>query len=365
MGQSFMKKDDKKSKPLVLIVAGGSAGHIRPALNVGEYLAGHNLAKVECVHGGKDLETQIYKHSSFFCHVLKVGRLRKSVPLFERLKTVFFMGYTLFKAGILIIKVKPHIVFGTGGAVSGPVLLMARLLGKKTVIWEPNVVPGFANTFLSRFVHHVITVLSASRRYFFCHPKKLVRLPYPLKYAVQPVPPKEGGFNIFILGGSQGSHLINKVICDFVAKHTRCYFFHQSGKKDFPHLQKKYKDYRHVELFSFKEDLSHYYQAAHLVIARAGMGALAELSYFGKPSLLVPLQKGSADLHQVQNARWMVEQGACVLIEEKDFTLQYLENKIRDIGQPHTLKSLAGKAKALNISGGAGEVADFLMSLHI
>ena len=363
-----MKKKNQKSKPFILFVAGGSAGHILPALSLGEYIETHHLAKVEFVHGDRALEKQLYLGTPFLCHLLKVGRIRKNVPFLERLKTIFLMLYTLFKSATLIRRLKPDIVFGTGGSVSGPVLLMAWVLRKKTLIWEPNAVPGFANAFLSKFVDHVVYVLPIVTKHFSCHPKKLIQFPYPLKRDANYVSShasKGQGFGIFILGGGSGSSFLNRVVCDFIERHKKDYFFfHQSGEKDFPLLKKKYKSFKHVELFSFKKNLSKYFQTAQLVICRAGMGALASLSYFGKPSILVPLQKGSADPHQFLNAKWMFEMRASLLMEEKDFTLKNLSQSIENLrAKEGTLSVMARKAKKLNISSEADGFSRFLVSL--
>ena len=201
-----------------------------------------NTCQVEFVHGHSDLEKNIYSQFSFTCHNLSVGRLRKNVGKKEKWKTVFSLPIVLLKSLKLVIKVKPSLVLGTGGAVSGPVLLAAFLLGKRTVIFEPNVVPGLANRWLSRFVREVIVVFESTKVFF--RKRKCIQFPFPVRSQISKIAMKDSPDNplqVLVLGGSQGSSVINKVVSEVIISNKGLFFsfVHQTGKKEFEFFKKK------------------------------------------------------------------------------------------------------------------------------
>ena len=225
----------------VLIAAGGTGGHILPALSVANGLKSiDDKLQVEFVHGLSNLEKDIYSRSSFVTHSLSVGRLRKNVGGKERLKTIISLPFILLKSLILIMKIKPVLVVGMGGAVSGPVLLGAFLLRKKTVIFEPNVVPGLTNRWLSLFVDEVIVVFDVAKKYF--KTKKQIQFPFPVRPDIQKISIKDRPdhpLRVLVLGGSQGSSVINKVVSELIISNNNHFFFiHQTGKKEYAMLKK-------------------------------------------------------------------------------------------------------------------------------
>ena len=251
-----MKKEpilNKKKK--ILIVAGGTGGHILPALSIADGLKRvDDNCEIEFIHGASDLEKNIYSQTSFKCHFLSVGRLRKNVGK-ERWKTFFSLPFVLLKALILVIKIKPSLVLGTGGAVSGPILLAGFLLRKKTVIFEPNVVPGLTNRWLSRFVDMVIVVFDSTKAFF--KTKKQIQFPFPVRSEISRITLKDQldssnkSLRVLVLGGSQGSFVINQVVSKVITSDTGLSFVHQTGKKEFEYLKNLYSDFENVRVFFF------------------------------------------------------------------------------------------------------------------
>ena len=299
-----------------LMTAGSTGGHIFPILAVAEELKkqGHD---VHIVSSGSEMEKKAL--ANFPTSTLSIGRLRKSVSLWERLKTLLFLPYYLLRALIIIHKIKPDKVIGSGGAVSGPVLLIACLLRYKTVIWELNAVPGFANKILSLFVKDILIGLSSVEKYF--PEKKCQLVAFPVRKEIQNTGSQErepdGYSHLLVLGGSQGSHVINQAVMNMYSKEKMetWKIRHQTGARDFNSIHSMYKD--RIECSPFYKDMGACYQWADVVIARAGASTIAELSTCGKASIIIPLSSAS-DNHQLKNAQTLFEKRAIEIVLEED-----------------------------------------------
>ena len=359
-----MKEESSLSKK-ILIAAGGTGGHILPALSIAECLVStDNTCQVEFVHGHSDLEKNIYSQSSFTCHRLSVGRLRKNVDKKERWRTISSLPFILLKALKLIIKVNPSLVLGTGGAVSGPLLLAAFLLRKRTAIFEPNVVPGLANRWLSLFVNEVIVVFDSTRSFF--KTRKQIQFPFPVRSQISKIAIKNSPDNplrVLVLGGSQGSSTINKVVSKFIISNKGLFFsfIHQTGKKEFEVFEKKYSNYVNVKVFPFLHQMHDFYEWADIVVGRAGTGTIAELSVSSRVGILVPLAS-SADQHQLKNALDLKERSAAIVITETDFSEEKLGNILEDLkSQPQKVKELSTRIHELKLGAEADSIASYLL----
>ena len=356
---------NKKKSQKILVIAGGSGGHILPALTTVESLQQiDSNIQIECVHGFSDLEKEIYSQSDLICHKFSIGRLRKNVPLRERLSTLLLLPFSLLRALILIWRSQPDMIFGTGGAISGPLLLAGRLFKKKTIVWEPNIIPGLTNRWLAPFIDHIIIVFNETKKYFIeknINEEKIIQLPYPVRSKVSDIPIKTNlstPLRILALGGSQGSFFINKVVSEVVVSSTNepFSFVHQVGHNQFKQLKHFYTHCKNVQVFSFLKDIHTIYEWADVVISRAGLGALAELSCIGRVGIIIPLES-SADGHQLKNAKLLEQQKAIIMIEQEHFSAEKLktileeiinnqENALEMAENIHNLK-LGSKAKLL------------------
>ena len=349
----------------ILIAAGGTGGHILPALSIATSIKLQAPeSEIEFVHGSSALEKNIYSKSSFKKHCFPIGRLRKNVSLKERIKTALTLPFILLKALKLIIKVRPSLVIGTGGAVSGPVLLAAFLLGKRTCIFESNVVPGLTNRWLSYFVKEVIVIFECTKKFF--KTKKQIQFPFPVRREIYNIPLKSQvnyPLKVFVLGGSQGSSTINKVVSDFILSEDGAAFsfVHQTGRQDFEELKKKYSPKKNVRVFPFLQDLSEHYAWSDVVVARAGIGTLAELSSAGRAGILIPLAS-AADSHQLKNAQELAQKSACILIEESQFNSQTFRDLLMDLKQhPHKINQLSSSIYGLKLGTSADSIASYLI----
>ena len=356
--------ETKGVKKKILMAAGGTGGHIFPALRMAECIkAKDSSIEVEFVHGGSPLEHKIYATGSHVCHLFSVGRLRRNVALKERITTLCTLPFVFVRAIQLVLRVKPLVVLGTGGAVSGMVVLAAWFLQKKTVIWEPNFIPGLANRWLARFVDEVWTVFERAADYM---PAKAIRrMGFPVKlFNIQ----NRSGFQlplkVLIMGGSQGSSFLNGVVSDMILSNSRGdkRFVHQTGEKDFVSLKDRYRECSHVKVFSFL-DVSTWYDWADVVLGRAGMGMIAELSVAKKPVILIPLAQ-SAGGHQLKNALFLKKHRAAMMITEKELTPDFLKTCLDGlIKDPQKMQNLAHHIHALHLGSSGGDAAEYLLSL--
>ena len=367
MSMAVGKKSNKGKNKKILMVAGGTGGHILPALAIADSLKSiDHSCRIEFVRGSSTLENNIYSQSSFVSHCLSVGRLRKNVRGIERWKTLISLPFILLKALNLLVKIKPTLVVGTGGAISGPLLLAAFLLRKKTVIFEFNVIPGLTNRWLSYIVNEVIFVFSATKEYFQSKTKKQTQFPFPVRSKISRIPMKnqpDNPLRILVLGGSQGSSVINKVVSEFIISEetSGVSFVHQTGAREFESLKKIYSECENVRVFSFLHNIHEVYEWADVVIGRAGIGTIAEISAVGRMGILVPLAS-SADQHQLKNAQDLECQSAAICIEEKNFNKEKLKDILRDLeNHPQKISQLSSSIHNLKLGATADSMADYLL----
>lgn len=337
----------------VLIAAGGTGGHIYPALAIAEAFKrlspGVVIDFVGTRHG---LENKLVPAQGFKVHHLPIGRLNSNVSLGERILTVLRLPLAFLKSAILLKSEKPDLVVGVGGHASGPLLLTASLLGYRTAIWEPNAMPGLANRILSRFVDESFVVFPEAKKQL---PKAHARdAGMPVRQEIESLRSSsastEKPFHILIFGGSQGARSLNTAVAELITTEPEWAknftFVHQTGPQDFARIKAIYdaKPGPHpVELKDYLHDMAAQYQRADLVICRSGTGTLSELAACRKPAILVPFPFASDD-HQRKNAESLVERGAAEMILHQNLSPQSLKAAIDDLrSDPARLKQMSEK----------------------
>ena len=329
----------------IVIAAGRSGGHAFPARAVVEaFLELEPDLKIHVIHTGSPLEKETFKDWSTYS--LPPLALAGGASFVSRLKTLFFLPFICIRVFLLMVRLWPRAVFGTGGAISAPVLLSAFLLGRRRAAWEGNAVSGLANRFLTPFLPAVFTVFPNVPNIL----GKQILCGYPLRKDFYQNPPgakissEEGTslFRVLVLGGSQGSSLLNRVVSEALLEeswHRDIFIFHQTGKRDFASIREKYRDIKNVEVFAFSKHLRDYYEKCDVLFSRAGSGALAEVSAVGKPLILIPLS-GTAGDHQVKNTLHLAERGQAEWISEKELTAETFKKKILQLKGDNQRRSL-------------------------
>lgn len=318
----------------ILIAAGGTGGHIYPALAMAEaFQARRADASIEFVGTAHGLENKIIPAKGFRLHHLPIGRLNSNVGMSERLMTLLLLPWALLKSAYVLKKEKPDFVLGVGGHASGPILLMASFLGYRTAIWEPNAMPGMANRILSKFVDDCFVVFEEARG-LLKNPRLQVA-GMPVRREIEQKRPALTGkskFHILIFGGSQGARGINNTAMEMIKKGGpwlhEVTIVHQTGAVDYERIKAEYGEaLKHVDLREYLNDMGDQYAAADLVVCRSGTGTLSELAACGKPAILIPFPAASDD-HQRKNAESLVNKGAAVMILQKDLTPDVLREEI-------------------------------------
>jgi UDP-N-acetylglucosamine--N-acetylmuramyl-(pentapeptide) pyrophosphoryl-undecaprenol N-acetylglucosamine transferase len=321
----------------IVIAGGGTGGHIYPGLAVAKVLVdrGHRVDWVGAVGG---LEEKIVAREGLPLHLIKIGKLHHSVGLWTRLKTLLGFPRAFAQAVRLVLTLKPAAVLGVGGFASGPFLFVAALLGRRTVIWEPNAKAGLTNRLLAKLTDECLLVFEEAARDLTG--RHVHRVGLPVRSSIVPAeraPLKGRLFRVLVFGGSQGARAINQTVAAWVASDkwsSDIELVHQTGRYDFEETKKRYADLAaqgralNVTCLEYIHDMDARYSWADLIVCRAGASTAAELAASGKASIFVPLPS-AADDHQLKNAKVFEAAGAAMVIQQKDLTVESLSLAVR------------------------------------
>jgi len=351
----------------VLISGGGTGGHINPALAVGQKVRMEEPDGAVLFVGGKNsLESELIPKEGFEFKAVTAKFLRRKITL-DNIKTLFASAKGVMESIKIIKEFKPDIVVGTGGYVSGPVVLAACIKKIPTLILEQNVYPGVTNRLLSRIADKVGISFEEAREYF---PEKVRhklfmagnpvrkdilaadRIKSRARYNLRP----EDVF-IYSFGGSGGQLSLNEAIIDVIKQyngHKNVKILHVTGKKlhdsFMEELNKSIKLHGNIEIKDYMYEAHLALSAADIVIGSAGAITIAEITAIGVPSILIP-KTYTAENHQVYNARALEKEGAALVILEKDLTGRTLLKAIEEIiDNKGRLKTMALNSKRLGSS---------------
>lgn len=354
-------------KVRVLIAGGGTGGHLFPGMSIAEELAERFPCDIRFVGTSKGIESRILPQTDFKLYTIPISGLYR-VGIKRKIQTLLKLPIAFLKSLKILIIFRPNLVIGIGGYASGPVLALALLLRKNTVIQEQNAYPGMTNRLLGKYVQLAFVPFKRSES-LFKHPvivgnpiRKAIRVASPSTH--QKIP---GKIVIAIVGGSQGARVINKTVAERLPvlneKKLPIKIVHQTGKWDFDWLKAQYGQFDQVEadVVEFIDDMVSLYQQSHLFICRAG-SMINEIIAMGKASILVPIAISSGD-HQRENARLMADAGAAIMIEEKDLTSESLFGYISEfVKNPQDLITMGNKARGLYQGDSAEKIVSAIQS---
>jgi UDP-N-acetylglucosamine--N-acetylmuramyl-(pentapeptide) pyrophosphoryl-undecaprenol N-acetylglucosamine transferase len=338
----------KKTK--ILIMAGGTGGHIFPGLAVADELIkqGLEVAFLGTAHG---LESKIVPEHGIHLFTIDVFGLRSS-----GIKRLITAPFTLLKALWQAIKVirayKPQAILGMGGFASGPGGMAAFLLRVPLVLHDQNSIPGFTNKMLSRFA---CTVFTAFPNAFPSKKSKFVYVGNPIRKEIAEMSPplerfssRQGPLRILILGGSRGAMALNMQIPQaLVLLKFPVEIRHQSGQQFVENTKQVYKELNlDADVFPFISDMREAYEWADLLICRSGAMTVSEVLAAGLPAIFIPFPH-AVDDHQTHNAMFLVEAGAAKLIQQKGLTAEHLASLISSLEDRKILLKMASKAYSL------------------
>ncbi len=365
----------------VLFAAGGTGGHINPALAVaGEIRRRYPNAAILFVGTKEKMEARLVPAAGYDFKTIRISGFKRGFSpseIKENLLTVKRMFTASAQAKKIIKEFKPDAVVGFGGYISGPVVRAAEKMGIPTAIHEQNAYPGVANKALARRVDKVMLTVSAAADRMTCkNPPVVTGMPVraELLNADRDFSRAELGITgdvplILSMGGSLGARAVNEAMVELIAhkaKKNDCIFIHAMGQYGLwvpDKLKEKSVDTNsapNVHIREYIDDMARCLSAADLVIGRAGASSLSEIEALGKASILIP-SPNVTENHQYHNAMALAEKSAAVLIEEKDLTGERLIREVDALLSDRArLKSIGDNAKKLAITNAQEKIADIV-----
>jgi UDP-N-acetylglucosamine--N-acetylmuramyl-(pentapeptide) pyrophosphoryl-undecaprenol N-acetylglucosamine transferase len=343
-----------------ILAGGGTGGHIIPALAIAQQLKTKYGAEVLFVGTSRGMEKRLVPQAGFELRLVEVGALNR-VSLVTKLKTMFSLPSAIWQARGIVRDFDADVVIGVGGYASGPAMMAAVLSGVPTVAFEPNVVPGFANRVVARWVSAAAVQFEQTGRYFKNF--KVTGVPVrPAFFEIAGVRGRDPRPTLLVFGGSQGAHAINQAVLNalpMLREHMpELRIIHQTGERDLADAQAAYQRAGFdAEVSAFIPDMPGYFSRADLVLCRAGASTVGEIAAAGKPAIFVPFPR-AADDHQKVNAQALERVGAAVLLEEADLTGESLsETVIALLLDPNRLQQMGKAARQLAHPAAAQDVA--------
>jgi UDP-N-acetylglucosamine--N-acetylmuramyl-(pentapeptide) pyrophosphoryl-undecaprenol N-acetylglucosamine transferase len=345
--------------PVILFAGGGTGGHLYPAIALATGIR-NRCPEVEIHFAGtrKGLETRVIPELGYPLHLVAVRGFQRGQMLTYPL-VVLKLLWSCVQSVVLVLRLRPDVVVGTGGYVSGPVLFVASLLRVPTLIQEQNNYPGITTRLLQRWVDEIHISFEETRDLFRV-PDKVVLSGNPVRSLDCDLTRAQSceRFGLdsslpvcLVFGGSQGARILNETVLDCVdslLSETPVQLIWSTGPAAYPAIRERLESRtERIWLGPYIEEMAVAYTACDFAISRAGALTLAELTLCGIPALLIPL-KTAAGNHQVHNARALERQNAVRVREEDELSSRVLLQEIRwMLEHPQERQAMASQAKAV------------------
>ena len=354
----------------IVLSAGGTGGHIFPALAVADELRErYPWADIVFVGGEKELERRWAEKAGLpFLSLPAKGVLGRGL---RSLGSLWWISRSLLKCSAFYRRFRPEVVMGFGSYAGFVPVWMACRQGIPSAIHEQNNQPGMTNKILGQKVDRVFLTFPDESKSFSedriqesGNPvrKDLLRMGEQEKYYAH-----EGAKNIFVLGGSQGAKTLNQVILKALPSLASysVNIMHQTGEEDYEQVRQEYRRHGLDEtlVHPFIDDIASAYGWADLVICRAGASTVAELTVMGRPSILIPFPYAT-HAHQLDNARYLERKGAAYVLEQSYLDEVNLTHMIGDLlSLPGKLKEMGSAARRLSRPDAAERIVNGLEEL--
>lgn len=323
----------------ILIMAGGTGGHIYPALAVADYLKEQGF-KLFWLGTEKGLEKRVVPEHGYSLLTIQVSGVRGK-GVIKLCIMPFMLLFAIWQALLIMLKIKPTAVLGMGGFASGPGGIAAWLLRIPLLIHEQNAIAGITNKLLSRFACRIMAAFPNA----FKQQDKLLITGNPVREDIMNIDSPEERFkhrngeplNILVLGGSLGAASLNERVPEAIALLSDCKISirHQCGPKHSKSTFAKYEQLNlQAEVLPFIEDMAVEYSWADIVICRAGALTIAELATVGVGSILVPFPF-AVDDHQTANATYLENGGAAIIMQQSQMTAETIKQCLSDFCQSY------------------------------
>ncbi len=360
------------SRPLIVLSAGGTGGHLFPAESLAVALRKTDVTLVLMTDGRVDGISGSFPADD----IIRVTSASPSGgSVVGKAAAALKLGMGTLGAIPALRRLKPDAVVGFGGYPTVPPLLAASLIGIPTVVHEQNGVMGRANRLLARRASLIATGFPEVRSIPPGIKARIVYTGNPVRPAVleaarTPYPPHEanGILRLLVFGGSQGARVMSEIVPPALTllpaeDRKRLHVVQQARAEDSERVQTVYRELGiTAEIQLFFKNLPQLMAESHLVIARSGASTVAELGVLGRPSILVPLPS-SLDQDQAANAGYLADAGAAVVIRQADFSPERLASEIRQrLGNPVLLTEAAAAAKKTGVLDAGDRLANAILS---
>ena len=361
----YFYKNKKRIK--VVIAAGGTGGHVFPAISLVEELIKQKKEVIFLFdHRVKEIVLQnkkLLKNKFVEFYILNISK---------NFKNIFSSALSFFKVFLLLIKERPNIVLGFGGYTSFTTLLSAKILFKPIILHEQNIVIGFVNKLFLPIARKIILGWGDERnfnsptneKYFFIRNpvrKKVLNLIKKFKFEFT-----KDKIILLVIGGSQGAIILGNIIPEAISlipKNIRknLYIYHQCSKQNIMEIKKKYISMNlKATCKTFFKNLPEIMYKSDLVVSRAGASSLSEITALGKPAILVPY-KFAKNNHQIENAKWFKAKGAGDVLREEELSRESLKKKILEfLSNFNKLKKMSKKSYKLGDSESVKKISKLI-----
>lgn len=342
----------------ILIMAGGTGGHIFPGLAVADILRAQGW-RVTWLGAPNSMEADLVPRHSYEMAWVRFSGVRGK-GLLRLLRLPFDLLRAMWQSAGAIFRVRPDVVLGMGGYITFPGGIIAALLRRPLVIHEQNSIAGLSNRALAHLAQKVISGFpDVLPRAIWCgNPvrRDIAALPAPgQRYSA-----RSGRLNVLVVGGSLGARAINETLPQALAllpPEMRPNVLHQTGKQHYAAVKQAYQQAGvKAEVKPFMDEMARHYGNADLVICRAGALTVAELAAAGVASILIPFPF-AVDDHQTRNAEFLSKHGAAVLLPQSELSVAKLARLLQELNREKLL-AMALQARDLAKAGAAAAVAE-------
>lgn len=341
----------------ILLAGGGTGGHINPAISIANEIKSHHPdTKFLFAATPNGMENILVPQAGYDVAHIKVAGFKRSLSPSNILHNIKALSYLLTaskKAGKIIDDFKPDAVIGTGGYLSGPILLSAQKRKIPTFLHEANAFPGVTTKALAKNAEVIMLAFEEAKKHL-PEGKNYEVVGIPVRQSFMTTTKKEAreklglddAFTILSFGGSQGAVKINEIAADIMKWHSadnkinHIHGYGKHGRDTFPQMLKERNIdlslYSRIEAKEYIDNMNLYVAAADLVISRAGASTIMELEVAGKPSILVPYPYATEN-HQYYNAKVLADKKASILVEEKNYDREKLIQSLKELYENRNL----------------------------
>jgi UDP-N-acetylglucosamine--N-acetylmuramyl-(pentapeptide) pyrophosphoryl-undecaprenol N-acetylglucosamine transferase len=343
-----------RNKYRFLFAGGGTGGHLFPAVAVAEQIRELKPeADILFIGTKSKIEGRVVPKLGFKFKSIWIKGFSRKLTL-ENILFPLKLFISLIQSLIINISFKPEVAIGSGGYVAGPAIWAASVMGAKIILLEQNSYPGVTTRLLERYADEVHLSFEVSKKYlrrdkihyFTGNPvrKSLVRIGQ--DEALRMFGMSGEKKTLLVLGGSLGARSINEVMADNIKKieENNIQVIWQTGKNYFEKYKSMISD--SIKIYDFVDDMNSAYSACDILLARAGATTIAELLNLGIPSILVP-SPNVAENHQFHNAKSLSDNGAAILIEDKNLRDDFVNTVLEIVNSDEKLQELKKNSERL------------------